>query len=717
MDGSFANKVIIFLWFIALTFCPSAWVEAGCSKEQNRALLEIKNSTDGLAFDDFDGSHCCHSRHSIRCDKDHGKVTTMVLSMDRMKVPSITWYPNVTLFTLFNELEVLDLSSMNIGGELQAIKISKLYLGTNTLEGNIPSCLERFEDLDLSNNRLQGHLPSSIFSNQSKIMKFKVSGNLLEGVLSFSVFANASNLNLLDLSNNKLEVETESPSWVPTFQLGSLYLANCSLNKKNGHIVPTFISTQYLLYLLDLSDNSLEGNIPCQLLFSMNITNLYLSGNKIDGSFLDCSTNGTSPLKSLDISDNRIKGSLPKNIGYLLPSLNLIDMSSNALEGNIPWSFGKIPQSLTRTGTQLMVLDLSNNKLQGPMLPKDANMTMLRTLHLSSNNFEGVISPTILNSPDLALLDVRDNDLSGNIPEWLYDHSHLATLILSGNRFEGLLPRRLCRMKTLQVFDVSYNRLSGGIPSCLNNITFWNKSSLSVAYWKSYITKLILQHPNIFIEEDVQSIIAAEALPLFIKHRFYTFQGNPLYMMTSIDLSSNQLTGSIPSEIGELSQLLFLNLSDNSLTGSIPISFQNLRSMESLDLSHNKLRGKIPSELVGLTSLSIFSVAYNYLSRRIPFENQFSTFTSQYYEGNPELCGDPLPRKCSTANQSEPEEKERIRMIDHPFFFYAFVTVSYALGFWAFFGILIIKKNWRHKYNRVVDGYIWSLFELLSKYR
>ncbi|KAG6653328.1 hypothetical protein CIPAW_05G068700 [Carya illinoinensis] len=272
-------------------------------------------------------------------------------------------------------------------------------------------------------------------------------------------------------------------------------------------------------------------------------------------------------------------------------------------------------------------------------------------------------------------------------------------------------------MKTLQVFDVSYNRLSGGIPSCLDNITFWNKSSRSVAYWKTYITKLVLQHRNIFIEEDVQSIIAAEALPLFIKNRFYTFQGNPLLMMTSIDLSSNQLTCSIPSEIGELSQLLFLNLSDNSLIGSIPISFRNLRSMESLDLSHNKLRGKIPSELVGLTSLSIFSVAYNYLFGRIPFENQFSTFTSQYYEGNPEFCGDPLPRKCSTANQSEPKEKEGIRMIDHPFFFYAFVTVSYALGFWAFFGILIIKKNWRHKYNRVVDGYIESLFELLSKYR
>ncbi|KAG6653324.1 hypothetical protein CIPAW_05G068300 [Carya illinoinensis] len=363
-----------------------------------------------------------------------------------------------------------------------------------------------------------------------------------------------------------------------------------------------------------------------------------------------------------------------------------------------------------------MLLDLSNNKLQGQVLPKDVNMTMLRILRLSSNHFEGVISPTILNSPYLLVLDFRDNDLSNNIPEWLYDHSCLVALILSGNRFEGHLTRRLCRMKTLQAFVVSHNRLSGGIPSCLDNITFWNKSSPSLTYWNYHINKLVLQYPYLFRDDYIPFFIPLETqMSLFIKNRLYTFKGFPLLIMITIDLSSNQLIGSIPSELRELSQLRFLNLLNNSLRGSIPISFQNLRSMESLDLSHNKLSGTIPSELVGLTSVSAFSVAYNNLSGRIPFERQFSTFTNQCYEGNPELYGDPLPRKCSTTNQSEPEEKQGIRIIDHPnFFFYAFVTVSYALVFWAFFGILIIKKNWRHKYFKAVDGYIESLFELLS---
>jgi Leucine-rich repeat (LRR) protein len=74
--------------------------------------------------------------------------------------------------------------------------------------------------LDLSSNRFHGNLPPLLFSNQSKIETFDVSGNQLEGVLSFSTFANASSLTYLDLSSNcNLEVETESPSWAPTFQL------------------------------------------------------------------------------------------------------------------------------------------------------------------------------------------------------------------------------------------------------------------------------------------------------------------------------------------------------------------------------------------------------------------------------------------------------------------------------------------------------------------
>jgi len=209
-------------------------------------------------------------------------------------------------------------------------------------------------------------------------------------------------------------------------------------------------------------------------------------------------------------------------------------------------------------------------------------------------------------------------------------------------------------------------------------------------------------------------------MALRIKHEVFAYKGIPLSLMTIIDMSSNQLTGNIPFQMGELSQLRSLNLSNNFLIGPIPNSFQNLKNMESLDLSNNKLSGRIPFEFVEMTSLSVFSVAYNNLSGRVPFERQFSTFGAQCYDGNPDLCGNPLKRNCSTTNQLEPgheDKKEETRIIDSPLFFYAFVAISYAFGFWVFFGILIINKNWRHIYFRAVDRTIESCFEMLSKYR
>ncbi|GLT64449.1 hypothetical protein SLA2020_369420 [Shorea laevis] len=60
MKTCFAKNVF-FLWvYMAIAFSPLACGE-GCSKEQNRALLEIRNSTNGLAFAGWDGRDCCQA--------------------------------------------------------------------------------------------------------------------------------------------------------------------------------------------------------------------------------------------------------------------------------------------------------------------------------------------------------------------------------------------------------------------------------------------------------------------------------------------------------------------------------------------------------------------------------------------------------------------------------------------------------------------------------
>ena len=60
---------------------------------------------------------------------------------------------------------------------------------------------------------------------------------------------------------------------------------------------------------------------------------------------------------------------------------------------------------------------------------------------------------------------------------------------------------------------------------------------------------------------------------------------------------SDGLTGSIPPELGNLTNLTHLNLGGNHLTGSIPPELGNLTNLTSLDLDYNDLTGSIPSEL------------------------------------------------------------------------------------------------------------------------
>jgi Leucine-rich repeat (LRR) protein/GH25 family lysozyme M1 (1,4-beta-N-acetylmuramidase) len=91
-----------------------------------------------------------------------------------------------------------------------------------------------------------------------------------------------------------------------------------------------------------------------------------------------------------------------------------------------------------------------------------------------------------------------------------------------------------------------------------------------------------------------------------------------LTQLDYLDLSFNQLTGTIPSALGNLAQLQDLYLYGNRLSGSIPSTLGNLSLLQHLDLGGEQLSGTIPSTLGNLTQLQFLSLQDNQLSGSIP---------------------------------------------------------------------------------------------------
>ncbi|MED6107330.1 hypothetical protein PIB30_012980 [Stylosanthes scabra] len=349
------------------------------------------------------------------------------------------------------------------------------------------------------------------------------------------------------------------------------------------------------------------SGVKCNNASDRRIIELDLSERSLGGT-ISPSLGNLSSLKILDLSGNFFVGHIPKELGYLI-HLRQLSLSGNFLEGIIPSEFGllhnldyldmesnnldgEIPPSLFCNGSSLSYIDLSNNSLGGfiPLSNNECVLKELRFFLLWSNHFVGQVPLSLSNSTQLKWLDLESNKLSGELPsEIIHNWPQLQFLYLSYNDFvshdgnTNLEPffASLMNLSRFQELELAGNRLGGKLPHIIGDL------------------------PTTMQQLHLEGNLIYGAIPPHISN---------LVNLTFLNLSSNQINGSIPSSLCHMIRL-------ERLSGKIPPSLGKCVNLEILDLSHNKISGQIPAEVAALTSLKLYlNLSSNNLYGPIPLE-------------------------------------------------------------------------------------------------
>ncbi|CAL4897667.1 unnamed protein product [Urochloa decumbens] len=581
-------------------------------------------------------SICRWSGVSCRSQQHPGRVTALELMLS-----NLTGVISPSLSNL-SFLHTLNLSSNRLSGSIPSElgllrRLQVISLGGNFLTGEIPSSFSHcahLTNLELQRNGLHGEIPVNL-SYCRELRVFNVSVNTLSGGIPPS-FGLLSKLKFLGLHRSNL-----TGGIPPSLgNLSSLVAFDISENYNLGGYIPDGLGRLTKLNFLRLAFAGLKGTVPVSL-FNMSL------------------------LRTLDLGSNELSGVLPPNIGVTLPRIQFLSLFNCQIEGDIPLSIGNatglrviqlesnilkgtVPPDIGRL-KDLQVLNLQSNQLDDkwdkdwPMMVALGNCSRLFALILSSNRFQGVLPPSLVNlSIGIQYILMNENRISGTIPPDIGKFSNLHVLALADNALAGTIPDTIGGLWNMTGLDVSGNNLSGDIPPMLvANLTQLTFLDLSQNELQGNIPESFGAMRNIAI----------------------------------LDLSYNQFSGMIPKQVVSLSSLtLFLNLSHNIFSGPIPSEVGRLSSLGILDLSNNRLSGEIPqalsqcqvmeylflqgNQLVDFLStlryLRYLNLSYNKFDGPVPTRGVFNDSRNFFAAGN-RVCGGvselQLP-KCSGADNS-----------------------------------------------------------------
>ncbi|XP_065010657.1 receptor-like protein EIX2 [Musa acuminata AAA Group] len=440
-----------------------------------------------------------------------------------------------------------------------------------------------------------------------------------------------------------------------------------------GHVVELNLNPDYLN-----NETSIGGEIRPSLLLLTHLERLNLSHNDLstdglhwlsrltslrylDMSFVNLSmashdwlqaVNMLSSLEELHLHDCGLTD-IPSSLSHVnLTALATLDISDNLFNSTIPNWLWKLHR--------LSYLDLSFSMFHGNISAGIGNLADLRELHLSDNSLSGPVPTEIGNLNSLQLINLTNNLLSGSLPTEIGKLSNLNILSLSSNSLEGTVSElHFARLTKLSELDLSENSLVISVdynwvpPFQLQSIQL-KSCKLGPAFprW--------LRSQNSIEDLDLSNTSIEDVLPDW----FWNISA------FSINLSQNQINGTLPTFLEQMTNLATLKLSMNLLEGPIPrlppsLSYLYLQNnsfsgslssislpleLELLDLSHNHINGSMPSFICNLTQLRILDLSSNQISGEIPWCWQETNFLFYINLADNKLSGE-IPSSIEKLTQ------------------------------------------------------------------
>ena len=681
MDGSGAIDISDFLAFAGVfgTMCEDP--SAGSVSEDRKALVALYNATDGPNWANNENwltEAPLEDWYGVDTDAS-GRVVRLVLAGHfddevRVFVPfglSGTLPPELGLLA---ELEVLDLQINGLTGTIppelwELTNLSQLSLAYNSLRGLIPpklGDLANLRRLYLRENNLTGSIPPEL-GNLTNLRDLNLGYNELTGPIPPEL-GGLTELRWLSLRVNGLT----GPIPPELDNLAKLLDLLLDSNSLTGSIPPEFGNLSDL-HKLFLYDNGLTGAIPVELGNLNQLRWLTMSGNNLTGSIPPELGNLTN-LQSLSLSNNNLTGQVPPELGNLT-NLQSLSLATNLLTGSLPLSFAGLTNLETigcrrtegvcvpatdefREWTrQVRARGNIENSFDVPFCD-EIDASALENLYKAANGDGWVRSDGWLEDENLgrwhgvqidsigrvSSLDLSGNGLSGSVPDALGFLANLKLLRLGNNALTGRLPLSLAGVP-LEEFDydgtsicmpddVGFRGWVNGIPrhsgTGVQCPPLTDRDILTSLYWNcdgpnwrrrtGWTTDAPLDQWH-----GVETDAAGRVVELWLRNNGLTgslpVELGELSQLRQLSLSYNRrLSGPVPPELGDLVHLRDLVLEGNQLSGDIPSSLGKLSELRSLRLGRNRLSGSIPPVLGDLSSLEWLALQGNQLSGEIPRE-------------------------------------------------------------------------------------------------